>query len=82
MFWEEDMLSKLKNPWHKFMIASVVLSVLIFILPPLYGEGYDAILDIYNGDATNMTVGSLFYEYKDKCSVHNSFRGVIYMHSF
>lgn len=65
MFWAEDTLSKLKNPWHKFMIASVVLSVLIFILPPLYGEGYDAILDIYNGNASNMTMGSFFYEYKE-----------------
>ena len=66
MFWAEDILSKLKNTLHKFMIASVVLSVLFFILPPLYGECYDAILAIYNGYAINMLVVSLFYDYNNK----------------
>ncbi len=65
MFWAEDRLKKVNSHWSKFIIASIVLSILIFILPPLYGEGYDAILDIYNGNSANMTVGSFFYEYKD-----------------
>ncbi len=65
MFWAENFLRKFKNPWFKFVIGAIVLSVLIFILPPLYGEGYEAILDIYSGNAQNMTTGSLFYEGRD-----------------
>ncbi len=65
MFWAENFLRKFKNPWIKFVIGAIVLSVLIFILPPLYGEGYEAILDIYSGNAQNMTTGSLFYEGRD-----------------
>ena len=62
MFWAENFLRKFQNPWVKFVIGATTLSILIFILPPLYGEGYEAILDIYSGNAQNMTTGSLFYE--------------------
>ncbi len=65
MFWAENFLRKFKSPWVKFVIGATTLSILIFILPPLYGEGYEAILDIYSGNAQNMTTGSLFYEGRD-----------------
>ncbi len=65
MFWAENFLRKFQSPWMKFLIGALTLSILIFILPPLYGEGYEAILDIYSGNAQNMTTGSLFYEGRD-----------------
>lgn len=73
MFWAEDLLKKLSNPWRKFILGSIVLSILIFILPPLYGEGYDAILDIYNGESLQMTVGSLFYEGRENFWIFAAF---------
>ncbi|MEG1617190.1 MAG: chloride channel protein [Bacteroidales bacterium] len=73
MFWAEDILRKLSNPWKKFILGSIVLSVLIFVLPPLYGEGYSAILDIYNGSYEQMTVNSLFYEGRDNFWIFSSF---------
>ncbi len=39
-----------KNMWAKLLIGGVVLSVLIYIFPPLYGEGYDVIRQLINGD--------------------------------
>ena len=40
-----------KNMWVKLLLGGVVLSVLIYIFPPLYGEGYDVIRQLINGDS-------------------------------
>lgn len=39
-----------KNMWVKLLLGGFTLSVLIFIFPPLYGEGYDVIRQLINGD--------------------------------
>ena len=43
MIWIEGIFRKLKTFWRKFFFGSAILSVLIFLLPPLYGEGYNTI---------------------------------------
>ncbi len=73
MFFAEDFLRKFNSPWHKFFIGAIVLSILIFVLPPLYGEGYDAILDIYGGTPHEMTVGSFFYEGRENFWIFSLF---------
>ena len=39
----EGMYRKLGTYWKKFVVGGMMLSVLIFMFPPLYGEGYDTI---------------------------------------
>ena len=39
------------NMWLKLLLGGATLSVLIFIFPPLYGEGYDVIRQLINGDS-------------------------------
>ncbi len=46
MHWLETWFSKFKNPMSKFAVGALMLSVLIFLFPSLYGEGYDTINDI------------------------------------
>ncbi len=45
----EDKLGKVKNPYIKWAICAVGLGLLIFLFPPLYGEGYDALSPLLNG---------------------------------
>jgi len=40
---------KLKKDRQKFFVGAVTLSLLIFLFPPLYGEGYDTISALLNG---------------------------------
>jgi CIC family chloride channel protein len=56
----EDIFGKLKHQWHKFAIGSIVLSILIFLLPPLYGEGYDTIGLLLSGEYSNLMEHSPF----------------------
>lgn len=61
----ESIFSKIHNPWYKFALGGLVLSGLIFCFPPLYGEGYEAITNLLNGDPSTLFDGSVFYSFKD-----------------
>jgi CIC family chloride channel protein len=39
------------NPFKKLIIGGVAIGVLLYLIPPLYGEGYGLINDLLNGDA-------------------------------
>ncbi|EJW98396.1 chloride transporter, ClC family, partial [gut metagenome] len=45
----EGVFGKLQTPYKKLALGGVMLSVLIFLFPPLYGEGYDTIELLLNG---------------------------------
>ena len=36
----EDQLGKLKNPWVRWFLCAAALGLLVFLFPPLFGEGY------------------------------------------
>ena len=63
----EDVFRKYNNPYVKLLIGGVMLSVLIFLFPPLYGEGYDTIELLLNGtnsvDWNTVMNNSFFYGY-------------------
>lgn len=64
----EDMFSRHKNPYMKLLIGGVMLSVLIFLFPALYGEGYNTIAILINGSPKDWGVvmdNSFFYGYEN-----------------
>ena len=65
MNWLEDHFRRLGSPWTRFCIAAPILSVLIFLFPSLYGEGYEMIRLLLNGqgpaDWNQVMEGSFFY---------------------
>ena len=65
MNWTEGLFGKLAKPLRKLAMGGIMLSVLIFLFPPLYGEGYNTIELLLNGtcNAEWNTVmnNSLFY---------------------
>ncbi len=59
----EGRFKKLKNSYTKWIIGSVSLSLLIFIFPPLYGEGYDTIIALLDSNIDTVVQGSMFFGY-------------------
>lgn len=57
----EKFFRRMKNPWIKTAVGCVILSSLVFIFPPLYGEGYESIIGLLAGDASSIVNGSIFY---------------------
>jgi CIC family chloride channel protein len=57
----EDIFRKFKSPYKKLALGGVLLSLLIFLFPPLYGEGYDTINALLSGNSNALFEKSLFY---------------------
>ena len=61
----EARFKKLRNRWVRFAVGGITLSILIYLMPPLYGEGYEGITRLINGDVTGIFNNSLFYSFRD-----------------
>lgn len=65
MFAMEGLFRKLKHSWLRIIIGGALLAGLIFLFPPLYGEGYGAINTLLDGNASSIVDGSFFYVDRD-----------------
>ena len=63
----EGVFRRYSNPYIKLLIGGAMLSILIFMFPSLYGEGYDVIHMLLNGtnaaDWDKVMDNSIFYGY-------------------
>ena len=58
----EKFFRRFQNPYVRLAIGGSVLSILIFLFPPLYGEGYNMINHLINGSSADVILNnSLFY---------------------
>ena len=60
---EQWMKHQIGNMWLKLLVGGATLSMLIFLFPPLYGEGYDVIRQLINGDSLSALQYSPFEQY-------------------
>lgn len=61
MFMLEKWFGSIPNRWVKIGIGGIILAGLIFLLPPLYGEGYESINVLLEGNVQGILDGSIFY---------------------
>ena len=60
MFRFESELKRIKDFRLRYLISAAILSLLIFLFPPLYGEGYDSVNILLDGQYTQLLDGSIF----------------------
>ena len=51
--------------WKKWLWGGVILGLLIFIFPPLYGEGYEGFTALMHGKTETLFDNSFFYRFRD-----------------
>ncbi len=73
----ENIFKKIGVPWKKTLFGGIILTVLIFLFPPLYGEGYSSIINLLGGDPSSIANGSIFYSDKDDIWFITIFIGLI-----
>ena len=56
----EGLFAKMKNPWVKLVTGGVTLGLLIYLFPPLYGEGYGMLSELLKGDATSLFSNTIY----------------------
>jgi len=59
----ESLFGRFKKPMYKTVIGGLFLGGLIFLIPPLYGEGYSTINHILNGDLSLVFEKSLLQDF-------------------
>lgn len=57
--------AKLGRQWMKWLLGGLALGVLVFLFPPLYGEGYESITKLTYGSMDMLFSNSLFYDYQN-----------------
>lgn len=55
----------IKSQSLRWVIGGVILGVLIFVFPPLYGEGYEAFTSLMQGNKYAIFENSLFYNFRE-----------------
>ncbi len=56
----EKLYKKIKNSWVRMVTGGVILGALIFFMPALYGEGYDAVMQLLEADGGTLPGHGLF----------------------
>lgn len=59
----EERLKKIKNPFNKWAISAIGLGLLIFLFPPLYGEGYDSLTFLLKNNTEEAIGATLFGDF-------------------
>ena len=54
---------------NRLIVGGVLLGIMIFLVPSLYGEGYSGINNALNGNYDYLFEGSLYFELKDSILV-------------
>lgn len=62
----ESRFSRMEKPWKRLLTGGVILGLLIFLFPPLYGEGYETLKSILSGQAVETLHSSLFYSFRER----------------
>ncbi len=57
---------RMNGQWRKWLWGGAILGVLIFLFPPLYGEGYEGFTDLMHGRIDKLFDNSLFYNFSSK----------------
>lgn len=52
--WLEDKFGKMRNPYLKWFLCAAGLGLAIFLFPPLYGEGYESLGQLLNGETVTL----------------------------
>ena len=56
----EDKIRLIKRSYLRWMISALSLGLLIFLFPPLYGEGYDSLTSLLNNN-TEQAIGNTIF---------------------
>lgn len=76
MFFEKQIMA-VKGTFKRLLVGGVILGSLIFLFPSLYGEGYDILKSLLQGNPGSLVDGSLFYDFNATGSLFLVYLGLI-----
>ncbi|HCK05014.1 MAG TPA: chloride channel protein, partial [Flavobacteriaceae bacterium] len=58
--WIQKRFDTIPNKWHRMLLGGTLIGVLVYCIPPLYGEGFDVINNLVQGNANLALENNLF----------------------
>ncbi|MBR6899448.1 MAG: chloride channel protein [Bacteroidales bacterium] len=65
----EQLFARFRKPWLRVLAGGLVLGVLIYLFPPLYGEGYGMLTQLLHGDSNSLFVNTVYGSWSDNVLV-------------
>lgn len=56
-----DFFKKIKNPYKRLLIGGLLLGVIVYFIPPLFGEGFEVINNILKGTIHPVVSNNIFH---------------------
>ncbi len=66
VMWQEKQYRKIENPLVRLIVGGIILSLLVFLFPPLWGEGYASITRIFSGQGVELLNNSVFFDWREE----------------
>ncbi len=60
-----DLFKRINGPYYRLLIGGTLLGILVFFIPPLFGEGYETINNILKGNISEVTTNNIFNSVTD-----------------
>ena len=71
----ENQYEKIKNIYIRLVTGGLILGVMIYLLPPLFGEGYDTIKILLSGDTSTLLKDSFLAQFDNSYLILALFLG-------
>jgi CIC family chloride channel protein len=65
VMWIEKRFERVTNIYRRWVVGALVLGLLTFLFPPLYGEGYEVLQALLDGHSSYIFNSSLFYDFQN-----------------
>ncbi|VAV83955.1 putative chloride channel protein [hydrothermal vent metagenome] len=59
-FFIDAFLKRFINPYKRLLVGGVLIGVIVFFIPPLFGEGYGTINNVLRGNINAITTNNIF----------------------
>ncbi len=56
----DTFFKRFENPYKRLLIGGIVIGVIVFFIPPLFGEGFETINAILKGNIAEVTTNNIF----------------------
>ncbi len=75
----EKQFTRIKNDYKKALVGGILLGIMIFIFPQLYGEGYEILRGVLGGEIENVLKGNFFLSFDNEFWLFIFFMTTIFM---
>ena len=62
--WVEGLFRAIRKPYVRILTGGLLLGALIYLFPPLFGEGYSMLTRLLNGDSSSLFTNTVYHSWQ------------------